>query len=156
MTWIPRCLSYVALAAAGSLCGAAGALRQVHSRTIGEHHGAIPNAYLIAKPLECDGLFDALLLFDRPAVGARVHFDGIYVIGTGDDSATVASVARAHGIRGKVHRADAALVLQRRALGYRGAVLVVTDARERVVLARSLLSRPDPHIALGELLAAPL
>jgi hypothetical protein len=153
MTGLQRCISYTTFGAVCSLCGAGSVARQVHPRRAAEHHGPLPNAYLIARPAECDGVFDFLTIFERPDVAERVRFDGIYVIGNASDSATVESIARAHALRAAVRRASNALGLQRRALGYRGGVLVVTDVDERVLLARPVPSSPAGLTALAQLLA---
>ena len=149
-TW--RYLSYLGIAALGALCGAGAILRQVHPRSTKEHQGPLPNAYFIVRPTECEGAFDFLSLFDRPEIAERLRFDGIYVLGNAADSADVSMIARAHDLRTTVRRASHSMSLQRKALGYRSAVVVVTDVDEHVLLARPVPSSVDSYVALARLL----
>lgn len=155
MNTLTRCLAFAAVALCGALAGSAVVIRNVHPRI--KHDAArahaLPTAYLLARRSECDGAFDFLSVFEREEVAASVGFDGIYVIGNATDSALVDSVAKAHDVRATVRRADNALILQRRAMGYRGAVIVVTDQDERVIVARPVPSTPSGHAALVRLLA---
>ena len=147
-----RYVSYLGIAALGALCGAGAILRQIHPRSTKEHQGPLPNAYFIVRSAECEGVFDFLSLFDRPEIAERVRFDGIYVLGSSADSVDVSTIARAHDLRTIVRRASSSMNVQRTALGYRTAVLVVTDVDERVLLARTVPSSAAGHVALAQLL----
>jgi hypothetical protein len=125
---------------------------QVHARQIAEHGGVLPNAYLIVRRDECEGAFDFLEIFERPEIKRRVSLDGLYVVGTPRDSAAVARIARARDVHAAVRRATSSTLLQRNALGYRRAVLVVTNRTEQVVLARAIPSTPTEYLDLARLL----
>ena len=152
MSATSRYLSYLGIAALGALCGAGAILRQVHPRRMKEHQGPLPNAYFIVRSAECEGVFDFLRLFDRSEIAERIRFDGIYVLGSSADSIDVSTIARAHDLQTIVRRASSSMNLQRNALGYRTAVLVVTDVNERVLLARTVPSSAGAYVALAQLL----
>lgn len=142
----------LAIAAIAALCGEEVRTRQMHQFVQRPHTGQLPNAYFIVTPEECDGVFDFLSIFDRHDVFRRVQLDGIYVLGSATDSADVSAVARAHDLRTTIRRASTSMSLQRDALGYGTAVLVVTDVHERVLLARGVPSSPAGYDAFAELL----
>lgn len=151
-----RAVSYLTVALLGALCGEGVIVRQMRSAVARRHTGALPNAYFIVHANECDGMFDFLSIFDRPDVASHVHFDGIYVIGDTRDSANVATVARAHDLHTTIRRASTPISFQRTALGYSNAVLVITDAHERVIIARAVPSSPSNYVAFAQLLTHPL
>ena len=136
----------------GILCGEEVVIRQMHHLAKRPHRGSLSNAYFIVRPKECEGVFDFLSVFDRADIARRVQLDGIYVLGSATDSADVSTIVRAHDLRTVIKRASTTMSLQRDALGYTTAVLVVTDVHEQVLLARSVPSSPAGYDALAELL----
>lgn len=147
-----RSVPYLAVALFGALCGEEIIMHPLRAAVARQHTGVLPNAYFIVRATECDGVFDFLSLFDRPDVASRVHLDGIYVIGGTRDSAKVATIARAHDIQTVIHRATTPISLQRTSLGYRNAVLVITDVQEHVIIARAVPSSPTSYVAFAQLL----
>jgi hypothetical protein len=150
---LTRVITYGATAALGALSGAGSllGLTDPHRAAIPHDHRAI--AYLIARATECDGTFDVVSLFDRTDIRTHVQLEGIFVLGPASDSALVDSIGQAHDLHLPVRRADAAFALQRRALGYHQAVLVVADEHDQVLLARRLPATPLEYSALAELLS---
>jgi hypothetical protein len=148
-----RILTYGATAALGALTAAGSVLGWADPHRAAIPHDHRPIAYLIARAAECDGSFDVLSIFDRAEVRAHVQFAGIFVVGPAADSALVDSIGHAHDLHVSVRRADAALTMRQRALGYHEAVLVVADGHDKVLLARRLPATPTEYSALAELLS---
>lgn len=134
--------------------GGTGILRAVRAGPITHRTGSLPSAILLVQAVDCDGAIDFLQIFQRREIATRVHLDAVYVLGTSSDSATAAEVARTHNVAVLVRRAGATLSLLRRALGYSGATLIITDKRDRVLLARSAPATPQAYVQLADLLSA--
>lgn len=148
----PAALSLLLLGGAFTM-GRGVAFRQVHGRPAQARSGGEAHAYFVATPSECEGLFDFLSVFERPAISRRVQFDTIYLMGDDRALESLRESLRARGTNVSAERAPLSVALQRRSLGYATAVLVVTDGHQRVVLAHAAPSTPDAAVDLARLLA---
>lgn len=106
-------------------------------------------AYFILSAAECDGALDVLALFDRPPIASRVSLRTLYLLGDDAERDRVQDALRSRGLHATARRAPPAIAMQRNALGYNGPVLVITDARDRIMAARQAPTSPEEFAQLA-------